>query len=51
MNTQADSGAFEVSIDDGTIILVDKYSDYSYDLTQDQARNLARKITEAIDGH
>lgn len=46
----ADTGTLTVHSDDGFIVLVDTYDDRCYDLSENQARNLARKITEAIDG-
>lgn len=47
----ADTGTFTVHSDDGVIVLVDTYDDRCYDLSKNQARNLVRIITEAIDGH
>lgn len=44
-----DTGTFTVHSDDGFIVLVDTYDDRCYDLSKNQARNLARKLMEAID--
>ena len=44
------TGLLTVHSDEGSISLVDTYEDWCYDLTKSQARNLARKLTEAIDG-
>ena len=44
-----DTGTLTVEHADGCIVLVDTYDDRCYDLTKSQARNLVRKITEAID--
>ena len=46
-----DTGDLTIHSDDGFIVLVDTYGIRCYDLTKSQAANLARKITEAIDGH
>ena len=46
-----DTGILTVRSKDGFVLLVDTYEDHGYDLTKDQARNLARKLTEAVDGH
>lgn len=47
----ADTGTFTVHSDDGVIVLVDTYDDRCYDLSRSQAMNLARILTEAINGH
>lgn len=46
-----DTGTITVHSSAGYIVLVDTYDDRCYDLSENQARNLARKITEAIDVH
>lgn len=46
-----DTGLLAVRSYEGLISLVDTYEDWSYDLSRDQARNLVRKLTEAIDGN
>ena len=46
-----DTGTLTVHSSAGYIVLVDTYDDRCYDLTKNQARNLARKLTEAIDGN
>ena len=46
-----DTGTLTVHSEGGAIVLVDTYDDRCYDLTKNQARNLARKLTEAIDGN
>lgn len=46
-----DTGVLTVRTYEGVISLVDTYEDWCYDLTKSQARNLARKLTEAIDGN
>lgn len=46
-----DTSPLTVHSDDGYIVLVDTYGTRCYDLTKSQAANLARKITEAIDGN
>ena len=46
-----DTGTLTVHSDAGVIVLVDTYDDRCYDLSENQARNLARKLTEALDGH
>ena len=46
-----DTGTIAVHSSAGYIVLVDTYDDRCYDLSKNQARNLARKITEAIDVH
>lgn len=45
----SDTGILTVHSEDGVIVLVDTYDDRSYDLSCDQARNLTRMITEALD--
>lgn len=45
----ADTGTLTVHSDDGVIVLVDTYDDRCYDLSSNQACNLARMLTEAID--
>ena len=45
-----DTGTLTVHSSAGYIVLVDTYDDRCYDLTKDQAHNLARKLTEALDG-
>lgn len=47
----ADTGTLAVHSDDGVIVLVDTYDDRCYDLSRSQAMNLARTLTEAINGH
>ena len=47
----SDTGVLTVRSEDEEIALVDTYEDWSYELTKSQARNLVRKLTEAIDGH
>lgn len=46
----SDTGILTVHSDEGCIVLVDTYDDRCYDLTENQARNLVRKLMEAIDG-
>lgn len=43
-----DTGTIAVHSSAGYIVLVDTYGDLCYGLTKDQARNLARKLTEAL---
>lgn len=42
-----DTGTLTVHSDEGFIVLVDTYDDRCYDLSSNQARNLARMLTEA----
>lgn len=44
-----DTDTLTVHSSAGYIVLVDTYDDRCYDLTKNQARNLARMLTEAID--
>lgn len=44
-----DTDTLTVHTSAGYIVLVDTYDDRCYDLTKNQARNLARKLTEAVD--
>lgn len=46
-----DTDTLTVHSSAGYIVLVDTYDDRCYDLSKNQARNLVRIITEAIDGH
>lgn len=44
-----DTDTLTVHSSAGYIVLVDTYDDRCYDLSKNQARNLARKLMEAID--
>ena len=44
-----DTGTLTVHYDDGAVVLVGTYDGRYYGLSIDQARNLARKLTEALD--
>ena len=44
-----DTGILTVRSKDGFVLLVDTYEDHGYDLTKSQARNLVRKLMEAVD--
>lgn len=46
-----DTGTITVHLDGERIAVVVEYDARCYTLSRNQARNLARKITEAIDGH
>ena len=46
-----DTGILTVHSNDRFIFLIDTDEDRWYDLTKTQARNLVRKLTEAIDVH
>lgn len=44
-----DTDTLTVHSSAGVIVLVDTYDDRCYDLSKNQARNLARMLTEAVD--
>ena len=46
-----DTGALTVHSGAGNTVHLDTHDGGCYDLTESQARNLARKITEALDGN
>lgn len=46
-----DTGVLSIEGTSGDVQIYDMADDHTYDLTDNQVRNIIRKLTEAIDGH